>query len=270
MKFAFCNEMFEDWSWSDVCKVAKDLGYHGVEVAPYTFKDDVRHISPKERAAIAQTAKECGLEVVGTHWLLVKPLGMGLFSPDAEVRAFTADYLLNQVDFCADIGGKVMTFGSPSQRSIPEGYNRKQAEDIFIGVLRRVGERAIQRGVLFCVEPLPSSMTNMMETAAEAARIAQMAASPGISFMLDVKSMCAETDDPSGMIRKYAGRFGHFHANDANLKGPGFGTVDFKPIMKALKESNYSGYVSVEVFDFKPDPLTIARKSIDYMRECMS
>ena len=81
-------------------------------------------------------------------------------------------------------------------------------------------------------------MTNMMETAAEAARIAQLAASPGISFMLDVKSMCAETDDPAGMIRKYAGRFGHFHANDANLKGPGFGAVDFRPIMKALKETS--------------------------------
>ena len=102
-------------------KRPRNLGYDGIEVAPYTFKDDVRHISSHERAAIAQTAKECGLEVVGTHWLLVKPLGMGLFSPDADVRAFTADYLLSQVDFCADIGGKVMTFGSPCTKEHTRG-----------------------------------------------------------------------------------------------------------------------------------------------------
>lgn len=269
MKFAFCNEMFEGWAWKDVCKVAKDLGYDGIEIAPYTFSDDVRNITPKERHEVAEEAMGCGLEIVGTHWLLVKPSGMGLFSPDPEVRKFTAGYLLSQVDFCSDIGGKVLTFGSPNQRNVPEGESRNEAETEFIGVLRRIGDRAIERGVKFCLEPLPSSMTNMMETVEEAARIAESVESPGVGFMLDVKSVCAQTDDVAGMIRKYSGKFGHFHANDSNLRGPGTGSVDFAPIMKALVDTGYEGYVSVEVFDFKPDPVTIARDSIAYMRRSM-
>ncbi|GAG96506.1 unnamed protein product, partial [marine sediment metagenome] len=58
----------------------------------------------------------------------------------------------------------------------------------------------------------------------------------------------------------------HFHANDANKKGPGFGKVDFLPLFKTLEKIGYQGYVSVEVFDFKPDPQTIARKSLEYMK----
>ena len=39
-------------------------------------------------------------------------------------------------------------------------------------------------------------------------------------------------------------------------------------LAKALRAVNYDGWVSVEVFDYAPDPDTIARESIRYMREC--
>ena len=52
-----------------------------------------------------------------------------------------------------------------------------------------------------------------------------------------------------------------------HLKGPGEGDLDHHPIAAELRAANYQGWISVEVFDFQPDPETIARKAIRYLRE---
>jgi len=54
--------------------------------------------------------------------------------------------------------------------------------------------------------------------------------------------------------------------NDSNGRGPGFGETKFLPILKTLAKNNYNGYISVEVFDFNPDPQTIASQSIGYIK----
>jgi sugar phosphate isomerase/epimerase len=48
------------------------------------------------------------------------------------------------------------------------------------------------------------------------------------------------------------------------------GEVDHRPIVKALKEVGYAGYLSVEVFDYSPGAENIARQSIDYLRRVLA
>jgi sugar phosphate isomerase/epimerase len=85
--------------------------------------------------------------------------------------------------------------------------------------------------------------------------------------LLDTKAMTDEADGRPATIRKHAKHLAHYHANDANLEGPGFGEVDFTPIFQALKDIDYLGYVSVEVFIFDPGPEAIATKSLRYMQQ---
>jgi sugar phosphate isomerase/epimerase len=93
---------------------------------------------------------------------------------------------------------------------------------------------------------------------------------PGFVLHLDVKAMSTESTPAPELIRQHAAHLGHFHANDPNRRGPGFGATDFVPIFRALRDIDYRGWVSVEVFDYSPDPETIARESIRYMRECVA
>jgi sugar phosphate isomerase/epimerase len=106
-----------------------------------------------------------------------------------------------------------------------------------------------------------------VNTAAKGIEFIRQFDSDAFKIILDVKAMCSDPKPIPDIIRDSHPNFAYFHANDANLKGPGFGDVDFKPIFGALKEVGYSGFVSVEVFDFEEGPETIARESLCYMKE---
>jgi sugar phosphate isomerase/epimerase len=107
-----------------------------------------------------------------------------------------------------------------------------------------------------------------MNTAAEGVALIRRLGHPFVKLHLDVKAMAAEAQPTPDVIRANREFLRHFHANDPNKRGPGFGDTDFKPIFHALRDVGYDGWVSVEVFDYTPDPDTIARESIRYMREC--
>lgn len=90
---------------------------------------------------------------------------------------------------------------------------------------------------------------------------------PNFALMLDVKSMCSELCAAAHIVRAFCPMVKHVHANDANRRGPGFGSTDFRPIAAALRDCGFKGYVSVEVFDYTPDPETIARESLRYLHD---
>jgi sugar phosphate isomerase/epimerase len=269
MRFAICNELFQGWDFKRIVDFVADTGYDGLEIAPFTLADSVVHIPAGRREELKKIAADRGIALTGLHWLLVKPEGLHVTTADEAVRQRTIDYLRHLVDFCGDVGGKVMVFGSPNQRSIPEGTAPEEGWKRALDSFAACGDTAKSRGVTLCLEALPAGLTNLLNTNAQVIAAVKEINHPNIRMMVDVKSMCAESMPVADNIRACDGWFRYVHANDANLKGPGFGDVDFKPIFQALTELSYAGYVSVEVFDFTEGPETIARKSLEYMRSCL-
>jgi D-psicose/D-tagatose/L-ribulose 3-epimerase len=265
-RFAICNETFGDWPWERVCRFVAETGYDGIEIAPFTFAPSVTEVSAERRRQIRSAAADAGLEIVGLHWLLASPKGLHIHSKDAALRQKTVDYLRALVDFAGDLGAPVMIFGSPAQRRLEDGDLEgawARTQDSF----RQVLPTLEARGVTLCQESLPAPESDFILSAADAARMVRAIDHPSFRMMLDVKSMCSEDRPPAEIIREFAPLVKHFHANDANRRGPGFGETDFVPIAAALKEVGYTGWVSVEVFDYTPDPETIARESLRHLRE---
>jgi sugar phosphate isomerase/epimerase len=267
MSFAICNETFQGWTWADTCRATAEIGYNGIEIAPFTLCERVTDLDRDARREIRTVAERAGLEIVGLHWLLLAPKGLSLTADDPGVRATTAHYLAALAEFCADVGGRTLVLGSPQQRRIPEGRTTAEAVDRLIACLEPALQVAERAGLTLCLEPLPGPEADLILTLAEAVAVIERVAHPNLRTIFDVKSACSEGTPLPELIRRYAGQIAHVHANDANRRGPGFGEVDFHPILTTLREVGYAGFVSVEVFDYTLDPETIAKESLRYMSE---
>jgi len=266
MKFAICNEIFQGWKLEDAMLFAARTGYDAIEIAPFTLADHVTAVSATERRRVRDAAARAGLAISGIHWVLVKTEGLHLTHPDLAVRERTARYFLDLVEFCADLGGRIIVVGSPKQRNLLPGVAAEQAWEWAQGVFAPAVRQAREREVTICLEPLAPTETNFINTAAEAIRFVRQLDSPSFKIILDVKAMCSETKPVPQIIRDSWPHFAYLHANDPNLKGPGFGDVDFRPIADALHKIGYEGFVSVEVFNFDEGPEIIARQSLAYLK----
>ena len=266
MRYAICNETFVDWPLARACAEAAAAGYTGLEVAPFTLAGLATELSTRERATIRDTIRASGLECLGLHWLLAKTEGFHATHADASVRRATTAYLGELARLCRDLDGRVLVFGSPKQRSLLAGTTPEEAIDRLRGVFSDLVPVLEETGTVVALEPLAPSETDVLNTAAETCRLIERIGSPHVRLHLDVKAMSSEAEPLPAIIQASARHLEHFHANDANLRGPGFGEVDFGPIFAALRAASYPGWVSVEVFDYAPGPERAARESIAYMR----
>jgi sugar phosphate isomerase/epimerase len=266
-KFSICNELFEGWNLEKTFKCIAALGYNGVEIAPYTIAETVTDIGGPKRSYIRELAKTNGLEVAGIHWVLKGTRGLHLTSPDPEVRQRTTDYLKHLAKFCGEIGGKVIVFGSPDQRSVPVGVDFAKAWGWAAETFSECAEYASGYDVTICMEPLRWELTNFVTTVDEALKIIKDVDHKNFQLILDVYSMSDENKPIDTLIAKGAAHLRHFHANDDNKRGPGFGNADYTKVVKGLKSIGYKGFVSVEILTKEDNPETAAKTSIQNLRK---
>lgn len=270
MKFAICNETFQDWPWERALELTLECGYTGWEIAPFTMGARADQIPASRRTQLAGQIARAGVEVVGLHWLLAKTEGFHLTTTDESIRERTAQYLTHLTELCRDLGGSIMVLGSPQQRNFSESeMDHDQAADNAAWVLERVIPALEKYQVTLAIEPLGPGEGNFLNHASDAVKIIDKLDSPRVQLHLDVKAMSTEGIPIPQLIVDNAKYLAHFHANDPNRQGPGMGEVDFVPIFEALLGIQYDGWVSVEVFDYAPGIETLARQSMQNMRSSL-
>ena len=269
-KYAMCNESMAELSWAEQCRIVSDAGYEGIEIAAFTLVEEgVQEINPARRKEMVSVIKDAGLECVGLHWLLAPPpKGLHFTTPDTAVRRETVAYLDTLIDFCGDLGGSYMIFGSPKQRDT-RGIPVEQAKKYFAEGLAAVADHARQRDIEILVEPLGNRTTNVVNTLAEASQLAGQVDHPAIGIMFDFNNTVDETEPFDVLLRKYHKNIHHVHVQEMGGKHLGTGTAvnDYVKAFQVLKDMRYKRWISLEVFDFSPGGRTIAEESMRTLKQ---
>ena len=269
-KYAMCNESMAELSWAQQCRIISEAGYEGVEIAAFTLvKEGVQEITPSGRKKMVSIMRNAGLKCAGLHWLLAPPpKGLHFTTPDAAVRRKTVAYLDKLIDFCGDIGGHYMIFGSPKQRDT-RGISVEQAKKYFAEGLASVADHAQQRGIEILVEPLGKRTTDVVNTLAEASQLAGQVNHPAIGMMFDFNNTVDETEPFDVLLRKYHKNIHHVHVQEMGGKHLGTGNAvnDYVKAFQVLKDMQYNRWISLEVFDFSPGGRTIAEESMRTLKQ---
>jgi D-psicose/D-tagatose/L-ribulose 3-epimerase len=266
-RIALCNEVVRTLPFAAQCDFARACGYDGIELAPFTVFDAPHAIPASQVAGLRHDAAAAGVAISGLHWLLVAPAGLSLASEDAAVRLRTREVMLRLIDLCAALGGAYLVHGSPAQRRLPPDVPaaRGWVEEAFL----QAGTAAAAAGVTYLIEPLAPALTNCFNTVAEAAAFVQRAGLPALRTMFDNCAAAQAEDEPPETLLAHwlpTGLLAHVHLNDANQRGPGQGAQRFAPVLRALRDYGYSGWIGVEPFDYVPDGPACAARAIGYLR----
>lgn len=273
IRFALCNEVLQPLTFEAQCKLAASLGYDGLEIAPFTLAADPMAITDSDASRYRRIAEDAGLKIYGLHWLLIVPRGLSIVSEDAALRERTVGVMRRLVELCALMGGNYLVHGSPKQRSVPPGSTKEQALERATECFSQVATTAAQLKVTYCVEPLSTRETDLINRVEEAAGIVDAIASPGLKTMVDCSAAGQVESEPvEALLQKWmpSGHVAHVQLNDPNRRAPGQGEMQFSPILATVArmqaQGHYHGILAVEPFDYLPDGPACAARAIGYLK----
>ena len=249
--FVFHGPLAESFATAAAC------GFDAVELflpgPDFISSDEVLALAEKHKLEIAAVGTGAGALCYG----------LTLMDPDPDRRAEAMDFLLDMIDFGGRTGAPAI-LGSMQGRHAPD-MERDQALDQLAAALRQCAEVASSWGLPFIYESLNRYETNLFNRLEDAAAFLENYNLTGITLLADLFHMNIEEADIPATIRKVGPHIGHVHFADSNRRAVGFGHTDPAPVIAALRETGYQGYLSAEILPL-PDPLAAARQTITSFR----
>lgn len=247
--------MLHDFSFEKCFRSAAECGYDGVELQ---IKDpatrDVRALRGlMDKYHLDIPAITTGMEYFGN--------GLSLISDEEDIQRRAVERLIEHVNLAAELGSMVLL---GSMRGVIEDLSRyDELEARLIRNVRKVQETAERRGVDVVFEPINLYVINYINSVDEGAAFVKKVASPRFWLMIDTHHMRIHDGDMYETILRNRDLIRYVHYSDGNRCYPGGGNIDFLQCTKALLETGYDGWVTMECLPLA-DGRVCARRALDY------
>jgi sugar phosphate isomerase/epimerase len=227
---------------------AAELGFDAVELflpgPDFISVEEIQSLSATHGLAIAAVG-------TGAGWL---QNGLSLTHPDPENRRAALDFITSMVEFGGQLHAPAILGSMQGRSTGPESTLHLAA------ALRHCANLAARFSVPFLYEPLNRYETNLFNRLSDATHFLDAHDLQNVMLLADLFHMNIEETDLPAAIRNAAHRIGHVHFADSNRMAIGFGHTAAAPIIEALREISYTGYLSAEILPL-PDPETAARQT---------
>jgi protein FrlC len=275
MKYAFntwAYSSFPAWlpayTLDEAIRRLAGIGYDGVEIgcaAPHAWP---AYLSAERRRELRGLLDSSALEVVS---LLATPGGGPGFnpaSPYVEERDATVKYYQEVTDLASELGARKVIYIAGWQIF---GTTRQEAWSRSRDCLDRIAAYAGQKDITIVVEPTAAA-TNLIETADDAIELMRSVEHSNVKLMFDTLHAVYRNEIPADYARAMGKDLVHIHVSDKNRVLPGEGQVDWVGLLQVLQESDFDGFITMEVgLDARSaDPDRIARTALAYLKDVES
>lgn len=240
------------------CRQAAELGFDAIELFPGSAESLIE-LNTSEVIA----RYELKVSGIGTGVGFVKHR-LSLTSGDAEIRAAGVTFIKSIIDRAAELDAPAV-LGSMQGR-FGDGVSKEQAITWLREGLEILGEHAATRGQVFLFEAINRYETNLCNRIADVLEVLHPLATKNVRILADLFHMNIEETDIGAALKLAGDRLGHVHYVDSNRRAAGAGHIDFAPVLLALRELNYQGYLSTEAIPV-PDSMTVANQAIESFRQ---
>ncbi len=223
-----------------------DLNTLNLEISPFRDVSTLPEAKKQFHNEIAKLLNQYGIRVVAFQALMFRYPEVSIFE-GVTARKKILKHLRGVLEFLNQIGGAVAVFGSPKNKirgALPHDEAVNIAKDFFI----QIAEQAKVFNVIFCLESTPAVYgADFICNTQEAVDFVKTISHDSLRVNLDIGSSILNGEDIKKIINENIDFVGHVHINEPHLKIINFNQPFHKSIAKTLIDSNYNGFVSIEM-----------------------
>lgn len=243
MRFGICV-------YKDDIPAAERAGYDYVEL---TVTNVLPEVEDSEFKKLKEQLKP--YRIRPEAWRRFVPPNLPVAGPEVDISAIT-EFLKITLGRIRELGGKVVVFGSPLSRKIPEDFSRDKAREQLVRFLQTCGEIARSHDLVVVIEPIIRKNCNVLNTVAEALSLAREVARPEIQVLADLFHMTGN-DEPPQAVEQAKDSLLHVHMPVPEIPGlnepraintilPDYPTGEF---LRSLHKMGYDHRLSIEDLD---------------------
>lgn len=241
----------------NVKKIAS-IGFDGIELA-------IRDPKIIDKSVILSVLEKNKMSVpaIGTGQAWGEE-GLSYTDPDFDIRKRAIERTISHIDFASETGAVIII--GLLRGILQPGIEIEVANKWMCEAFKKCCDEAAKKNVRIAFEPINRFETSFLNSVRDGLEFIKKVGADNLGMLLDTFHMNIEEPIIEESIMVAGQKMYHFHYADSNRMYPGCGHIDFKSILRAVKNINYKGFISGE-HTSHPEPSVAAERGLEFLKK---